>query len=196
MLAVSPTDTLVFMGDVVDRGPSTRQVIDEILSLNETCKVVALMGNHEEMMRDALSGRGLLNPWLDAGGRETLESYGGELSDVPSEHIRFLLSTQQYWETETEIFVHASVEPGVSMPNQTVEFLRWKHVTGSEPPHRSGKRIICGHTSQIDGYPFVFDGWACIDTYAHGGKYLSCLDVETGDVYQASQTGETRQLTI
>jgi serine/threonine protein phosphatase 1 len=196
MLALSPADTLVFVGDIVDRGPATQRVIDKVLSLSDTCNVVVLMGNHEEMMRDALSGRGVLNAWLDVGGRETLESYGGIAADVPPEHIRFLLSAQPYWETETDIFVHASVESGVSLPNQTAEFLRWKHVTGSELPHRSGKRIICGHTAQKDGRPFVFDGWACIDTYAYGGKYLSCLDVNTGEVFQASETGETRRMTL
>jgi serine/threonine protein phosphatase 1 len=196
MLALSPADTLVFVGDIVDRGPATQRVIDKVLSLSDTCNVVVLMGNHEEMMRDALSGRGVLNAWLDVGGRETLESYGGIAADVPPEHIRFLLSAQPYWETETDIFVHASVESGVSLPNQTAEFLRWKHVTGSEPPHRSGKRIICGHTAQKDGRPFVFDGWACIDTYAYGGKYLSCLNVNTGEVFQASETGETRRMTL
>jgi serine/threonine protein phosphatase 1 len=78
--------------------------------------------------------------------------------------------------------VHACVESDISLNNQTSDFLRWKHIGGMESPHVSGKRVICGHTSQTDGVPLVFDGWACIDTYPHGGKWLTCLNVETDHV--------------
>ena len=73
-----------------DRGPSSKQVVDTILSLQDTCRVVFIMGNHEEMMRDAISGRGLYNQWLRSGGQATLDSYGGSLENVPPEHIRFV----------------------------------------------------------------------------------------------------------
>jgi len=197
MLTLTSNDTVVFLGDAVDRGPSSKQVVDRILTLSDSCKVVFIMGNHEEAMRDAISGRGLFNQWrLDVGGQATLDSYGGSVDDIPPEHIRFLVSALSYWETETDIFVHASLESAVSMANQTGDFLRWKHLGGSERPHISGKRVICGHTSQQDGYPLVFDGWACIDTFAHGGKFLSCLDVESNHLYQASQAGETREFPL
>jgi len=196
LVAATSADTLVFVGDVVDRGPSTNQVIDSLLALRETTKVVLIMGNHEEMMRDALSGRGLYGAWLNAGGRETLDSYGGAIDCIPPEHIRFLLSAQPFWETNAEIFIHASLESTVSLPNQTSDFLRWKHLGGSERPHVSGKRVVCGHTPQKDGIPLVFNGWVCIDTFAHGGKWLTCLDVETNNVWQASQLGETREFPL
>ncbi len=196
LIAVTPTDTVVFVGDIVDRGPSTMQVVDCLLALRETCKVVLVMGNHEEMMRDAMSGRGLYGAWLDAGGRETLASYGGGIEVVPPSHIRLLLSAEPFWETDADIFVHASLEAGVSLRNQTSDFLRWKHLGGSERPHRSGKRIVCGHTPQRDGVPLVFDGWVCIDTFAHGGKWLTCLDVAANHVWQASETGVSREFPL
>ena len=197
MLALSSVDTVVFLGDAVDRGPSSKQVVDRILTLNDTCRVVFIMGNHEEIMRDAMSGRGLFNQWrLDAGGQATLDSYGGSVDNIPAEHIRFLVSALPYWETETDIFVHASLESDVSLANQTSEFLRWKHIGGSERPHVSGKRVICGHTPQTDGVPLVFDGWVCIDTFPHGGKWLSCLDVDSNQVFQASESGDVRDFPL
>lgn len=196
MLAVTAADTVVFLGDVIDRGPATRQVIDDILALARRTKVVCLMGNHEEMMRDAISGRGLFNTWLDVGGKATLDSYGGAIENIPPQHLRFLVSTRPYYETDTEIFVHASLEPELSLPNQTAIFLRWKHLGGSESPHISGKRVICGHTPQSDGVPLVFNGWVCLDTFAHGGQWLSALDVQTNEVFQASEDGQTRNFPL
>ncbi|MEK6237342.1 MAG: metallophosphoesterase [Planctomycetales bacterium] len=196
MLAVGAEDTVVFLGDAVDRGPSSKQAVDRILALRDACKVVFLMGNHEEMMRDVLSGRGLMNQWLGVGGRATLKSYGGSLDDVPSEHIRFLVTALPFWESGADVFVHASLEPDVSLRNQTSDWLRWKHVSGSESPHASGKRVVCGHTSQADGIPLAFDGWVCIDTLAHRGGWLTCLDVGSDRVFQASQNGKTREFPL
>ena len=196
VLALTSSDTVVFLGDAVDRGPNSKLVIDRILSLRDTCKVIFITGNHEEMMRDAISGRGLVNQWLGAGGQATLDSYDGSLENVPPEHIRFLVSGSQFWESDSDIFVHACVESGISLNNQTSDFLRWKHIGGMESPHVSGKRVVCGHTSQTDGVPFVFDGWVCIDTYPHGGKWLTCLDCESDHVVQASQDAEVREFPL
>ncbi len=196
LISITPADTVVFLGDVIDRGPSSKQVVDRIITLRDECKVVFIMGNHEEMMRDAISGRGLLNAWLDVGGQAMLDSYGGSADDISPEHIRFLISASPFWETDSEIFIHTNLESQVSLPNQSSDFLRWKHLGGLEPPHISGKRIICGHTSQTDGVPLVFDGWVCIDTFPHGGKWLTCFDVESDHIFQASENGETREFPL
>ena len=196
MLALSEVDTVVFLGDIVDRGPESKQAVNQALSLRSVCKVVLITGNHEELMRNAISGQGLFNAWLEAGGQATLDSYGGSIDNIPPDHIRFLVSSTPFFETDTEIFVHACLEPDVSLANQTSDYLRWKHLGGSERPHVSGKRIVCGHTSQADGVPLVFEGWVCIDTLPHGGKWLTCLDVGSDRVYQASQEGETREFAL
>ena len=195
-ISVTADDTLVFLGDVVDRGPASKQVVDRLLALQQSCNLVLIMGNHEEMLRDAVAGRPIMDIWLQVGGRETLDSYGGSIDDIPPEHVRFLLSTCPFFETDREIFVHANLEPEVSLANQKSEFLRWTRVTGSEPPHPSGKRVICGHTPQAEGLPLVFDGWAFIDTLPHGGNWLSCLNVATNRVHQASQAGKTREFSL
>lgn len=191
-LAPTADDTLVILGDVVDRGPGTRQVVSRLLELKNLCRLEFLLGNHEEMMLDAYAGGGWLNAWLEFGGRAALASYGGDFACIPPEHIEFLKSGRDYLETDTEIYVHATLEPGVPLAEQTPQFLRWNKLSGLEPPHPSGKRVICGHTPVTSGVPLVFPGWVDLDTWAYRGMYLTALNVATNEVFQAQQSGAYR----
>ena len=188
---IASNDTLVFLGDVVDRGPNSRRALDIILGLQNACDVVFVMGNHEEMMLDALSGRGT-ERWLRFGGASTLSSYGGDLANVPDTHRELLADAVQYWEDDANIGVHANLEPGVSLADQQPEWLRWQALTGMEFPHFSGKRVLCGHSGIPNGLPAIGDGWVCLDTLAYAGGCLTCLNTETGAIYQAQQSGKFR----
>lgn len=195
-LDVQADDTVVLVGDVVDSGPGTRQSIERLLDLQQQCRLVFVMGNHEEMMLDALGGGRLTGAWSQFGGQEALASYGGDPAAIPSEHVEFLQSAIDYYDTESEIFVHASLEPGVPLAEQSAEWLRWTRLTGFERRHVSGKRVICGHSPQPSGLPAVLDGWVCLDTWAYNGLYLTCLDVESDAVYQSRQSGEFRSFSL
>ena len=83
-------DTVVFLGDAIDRGPDSRGVLQTILDLGGVCTTHLILGNHEEMFLNALEGIGT-SSWLRFGGRETLESYRGSPNNVPDSH-RDLLS--------------------------------------------------------------------------------------------------------
>ena len=194
MLKLTEEDTLVVLGDVVDRGPGSKQAIDQLLEFQEKLELIFIQGNHEEMMLNGLEGGSMRSMWLYYGGRETVDSYGGQIEDVCQRHIDFLKDGLDYWETETEIFIHANLKPGVPLASQNHHWLRWQHLTGMEFPHESGKRIICGHTSQKGGFPLIMkaERWVCIDTFAHGEGFLTGLDVTNDLVYQTSQTGEYR----
>ncbi len=196
MIAPVGEDTVVFLGDVVDRGPATKECIDEILLLQEKCFVVTLMGNHEELMRGALSAGGFDLMWRQVGGAETLESYGGGIDRIPTAHLRWLSLLRPFYETPGNIFVHANLERTMTLANQAGDYLRWKKLAGSERPHISGKRVICGHTPQADGYPLVFEGWVCIDTDACRMKWLTCLEVGSNHVWQANEAGQTREFEL
>jgi serine/threonine protein phosphatase 1 len=194
-LAITPADTLVILGDIIDRGPGSRHVIDRLLDLRQRCRLVYLMGNHEEMFLDSLTIDELQDPWLGFGGLETVMSYGEHAEDsgeIPPEHVNFLRSGLDYFETPSTVFVHANLEPGRPLVEQTPEWLRWVKLTGRELPLPSGQRVVCGHTAQKSGHVWVGDGWLCIDTYAYGGEFLTALDVGHDLVYQARQTGEFR----
>ncbi|MEX0704450.1 MAG: metallophosphoesterase family protein [Planctomycetales bacterium] len=189
---VRPTleDTVVVLGDVVDRGPGTKQAIDRLLALRDECRLVFLQGNHEDMLLRALDGGGWMAAWLQFGGMEALASYGGRPDRIPPEHLDFLRHGLPYFETADTIFVHANLEPGVPLDRQKPDWLLWKHLTGEERPHPSGKRIVCGHTSQQHGQPVTLDGWLCLDTCASGGGRLTCLDAGSDTVWQTTQAGQ------
>ncbi len=191
-MELTPDDTLVVLGDVVDRGPSTRKAIDRLFEIRQICNLIFIKGNHEEMMLNALETGDRIEAWKQFGGEETLQSYGGDIENIPQEHLNFLEAGLDFWQTDSEIFVHANLEPGIPLDEQTSEWLRWTRLTGFEKPHPSGKRVICGHSSQLSGVPASLEGWICIDTWVYGAGALTCLDVETGELYQSQQSGAYR----
>lgn len=184
-------DTLVVLGDVVDRGSGTARAIDMLIDLESRCQLIFLIGNHEEMLLSAIAhGNSLF--WMHVGGQETVASYGTSLDDIPAEHLDFLRRGLDMYETGNDVFVHAFLDHDRSLSDQSNEWLRWYKLVGHEGPHKSGKRIVCGHTSQKSGEPLIGDGWVCIDTWACGNGWLTCLDATNDLVYQAKQTGEFR----
>lgn len=192
ILSITSADTVVVLGDAVDRGPGSRQVVERLLALAEDCRLVFVLGNHEQMMLDSLGGRGPVQAWLRYGGMATLSSYDDDPRKIPAAHLDFLRSGLDYWETDRELFIHANLDPNVPLEGQDAEWLRWTHLSGGEIPHPSGKRIVCGHTPQKSGLPLAFPGWTCIDTYACGTGWLTGLDVGSDEYYQANQSGSSR----
>ena len=188
-LDLTQEDRLVILGDVVDRGPDTSGAIEYLLKLREQCEVIMLLGNHEEMLLEAFVSRGMFRNWLEVGGKEALDSYQKDMRNIPKSHRDFLGNAKPYYETETEIYVHANLEPGVALEKQPSSWLRWQHLTGFEYPHESGRRVICGHTQQKSGRPLLSDGWVCLDTSAYRGHPLTCLHVETDVCHRATDEG-------
>lgn len=184
-------DTLIVLGNVIDRGPKSKDVIELLLAAFERCRLISIMGNHEEMLLGVLTHARPIREWLDLGGQETLLSYGGVIDDIPDLHRAYLASMVDYWESDSEIFVHASLHSDEPMDRQSTERMRWKSIRGIELPHISDKRVICGHTPQA-GEPLVFDGWVCIDTGVFQGGWLTLLETERNIAFQANQQGEFR----
>ncbi len=191
-IELTSDDRIVLLGDVVDRGPHSRQVVEMLLDLSQSCRFNLVMGNHEEMLLDAVRDPRLAGFWLECGGAAALESYGGRLGNIPDAHLDFLASASPYGETETDVLVHANLEPDVPLDLQTSDWLRWQKLTGREQPHSSGKRVICGHTEMPGGVPRVVDGWVMLDTAAYRGGFLTALELASGELWQASQRGEFR----
>ena len=96
-----PDDLLVPLGDYIDRGPDSRGVLDLLIDLGRRCRLVPLLGNHEELLLDVRAGRQPLYLMLAVGGIATLDSYGPgrNLALIPGEHIAFLESCLDYYET-------------------------------------------------------------------------------------------------
>ena len=190
----TPDDRLVFLGDYVDRGPDTRGVLDRLIALDRSHRCVFLRGNHELMMTRSRHDRGELRMWLSVGGKQALRSYGpaASLADVPAEHWDFLDDRLvDYHETDTHIFVHANLYPGVPLAEQPESMLFWEFLNWPIR-HESGKTVVCGHSSQKSGEVLDLGDTICIDTFAYGGGWLTCLDVGSLRYWQADLRGQTR----
>jgi serine/threonine protein phosphatase 1 len=192
-----PEDVVITLGDYVDRGPESCAVLDWLVWYAKNGRLVPLLGNHEAMMLEACHDKEALRGWLACGGESALQSYApagnaGRIADVPDTHWEFLeKQTRKYFETETHFFVHANAYPHRPLAEQPDEMLLWETFDWAAP-HRSGKVMVCGHSEQRSGKPKNLGHAICIDTFAYGGGWLTCLDVATGQYWQANQKGETR----
>ena len=191
-----PDDTLIPLGDCVDRGPDSRQVIEELLALHDKCRLVPLLGNHEELMLNFLDGRPQPDDWLEFGGAATLASYGSPPSGakIDPEHVAFIRTWGDCFESDTHFFVHGGYQSNQPLTNQHWQTLRWFSLKSGVPgPHISGKVAVLGHTSLKDGEILDLGHLICIDTYCWGGGWLTALDISTGQTWQADREGRLRQ---
>lgn len=189
----TPQDTIIGLGDFVDRGPDTRGVLDTMLDLEQRCQLVALRGNHEIMMMHSFEDYLQAPMWVQCGGLETLDSYGGAPENVPVEHFRFLRNTRRFYETDDYFFVHANYNPRLSLNEQPDELLFWEHISRTMPDaHRCGKTAVVGHTSQKEGEILDAGHLICLDTFCWGGQWLTAMEMPTRTVWQANEQGELR----
>ena len=191
-----PDDQIIFLGDYIDRGPASRSVLETLLELNTTRPAVFLRGNHEVMILEARDDLLKANLWQSYGGSDALISYGAEYSQnwaaaIPDAHWEFIERTARFFETDSSIFVHACADPDLDMDEQLDWLLFWEFFDRLQP-HKSGKRIVCGHSPQRSGHIKDMGFAACIDTGVASGGWLTCLDVASGEFWQANERGELR----
>lgn len=194
---IQPSDKVVFLGDYVDRGSDSKGVIDWLIKNKEEFDFEFVLGNHEIMMATAKTSPDRLVEWLHLGGANTLDSYKirderNWMDKIDKTHWDFIDSCQHYVEIKNFIFVHAGLEGGKSLYEQNKHHLFWKKYEEPEP-YDSSKIVICGHTSRKNGEIADFGHTICIDTYAHGGMWLTCLNVETGEFLKANNKGQIEE---
>ena len=190
---IRKNDTIITLGDYIDRGPDSRKVIDYLIKLKKECRVLTLKGNHEQMMEYARHSTEDLEFWLQYGGTQTLQSMGiNSIEDVPEKYWEFIRNCYHYYETDSHIFVHAGVHSERVMDYQHTNYLFWQRLRDSKP-HISGKIVICGHSPQESGLPIDLGYSIGIDTFAFDGKWLTCLDPDSREYWQANEKGETRK---
>ena len=184
---VVPTvsDQVVFLGDYVDRGPASAGVIDYLLEFRATFPAtVFLRGNHEQMFTDYLKGH---DPtvFLMNGGLKTLSSYqdSGQWP-IPSSHRTFLEELSNCYETEDFIFVHAGLRPGIPLSKQDNSDLLWIRREFISSNYDWGKTVVYGHTPLEE--PFLAESRMGLDTGCVYGRQLTCCDVRTRKIWQAT----------
>ena len=107
-------------------------------------QVVTLVGNHEIMLLDAIQQPLMQSLWLQFGGQQTLDSYGGDFDSIPADHLTFLESCQRFHETGSHLFVHANYLPNSPLDQQDPQVLLWTHLSELQPTaHVSGQASDC-----------------------------------------------------
>lgn len=184
---------LIFLGDYVDRGLGSREVIQRLIDRSESHETITLKGNHETFPLEFLKNPTVLGEWRKYGGLQMLMSYGLQPSmnpdmaeqielaqkfrvALPPAHATLLATMPHSFTLGDFFFVHAGVKPGVPLEKQTEEHLLWikEEFLLSDDDH--GKMIVHGHTpvAEPDFHPNRIN----IDTGAYATGKLTCLVIE------------------
>jgi serine/threonine protein phosphatase 1 len=183
----------VFLGDYIDRGPASREVLDRLIERGRSSPTVFLKGNHEAFVSSFLQNPGVLGEWRRFGGLETLISYGlrpsvnpdsteqaelaGALkSAIPNTHLFFLRTLRTSYTCGDFFFVHAGVRPGVPLARQRHDDLLWIREEFLLHEGDFGKVIVHGHTPVPQ--PEIRPNRINIDTGAYATGRLTCLKIE------------------
>lgn len=126
-LDLGVADELILLGDMIDRGPDTKGVFDEIMRLRSIgYTVILIQGNHEEMMQMARMDFVTEARWLSNGGRAVVASFGKQhISEIGKEYWALFFGMQNYYEAGGCIFVHAGLNFSLPNPLEAVRDLRW-----------------------------------------------------------------------
>lgn len=197
-IGTNEEDDIYFLGDLIDRGPNSAEVVKFVMDNDYKC----LMGNHEIMLLEALGSEQLshqaFQSWLHNGGNATVMSYGNKMP--PREQIEWIRGLPFYFDLEDYWLVHAGVDPHKPLHNQSSDQFCWirQEFHRSNQAYFEDKTIVIGHT-----ITFTFDGiepgkiakgegWLGIDTgaYHHGQGWLTALELNESKVYQVDSFGK------
>ena len=173
-------DILVFIGDYIDRGPASVEVVDYMIDLKKRYpEIIHLKGNHEDMLEKYLDGTDRFTYLLN-GGQNTLDSYLSKTNrsdtfPIPPDHMEFFKSLKLYYETEDYIFVHAGLRPKIPLESQETEDLLWIRDKFIYSDFDFGRQVVFGHTPLEK--PLVEPNKIGIDTGAVYGNALTCVQL-------------------
>ena len=190
---------VIFVGDYVDRGEDSKNVLSDILELQKTAdrEVICLKGNHEEMVLRFLDDPGKTGPgWLRYGGLQTLASFSvrANASDpdqlaqtrdalveaMGDEMITWLREMPSCWVSGNVAVTHAGANPNSPMSEQTTKSLHWGHPDFERIPRQDGMWVVHGHT--IVDQPKIEAGRISIDTGAYATGHLTTAYVSAAGI--------------
>lgn len=205
-----PKTSIVLLGDVIDRGPASAQVVERLRTYSHPrANAYFIMGNHEEVMLRVIQGDSEILPsWLRFGGRETLASYGIDAKDaealegqdlaafmreaIPASHRSFLASFSDSISFGDYLFVHAGIRPGIDLAEQSQSDLRWIRDAFLYDSTDHGFIVVHGHT--ISNSVDAAGNRIGIDTGAFCTGLLTALAIDGSKrwLIQASEEGTER----
>ncbi len=202
--AISPgySDQVYLLGDLVDRGPKSYQVVDLVINNKYNC----ILGNHEHMIVEILLHRKgnhpALQTWLSSGGNNTLRSYGRQ--GVSLDHLDWMNQLPTFIDLDDIWLSHAGLDPNLPLEKQGIMQLCWvrEEFHSSPRPYFPDKTIITGHTITFTfpgvepGKLVVGPGWMNIDTGAYHPKsgWLTGVDLTNSLVYQVNSFSHAKRV--
>jgi serine/threonine protein phosphatase 1 len=164
--------TIITLGDYVDRGPKSRQVIERLMYWGSPdLKLVCLKGNHEDIMWQCCRQPIKAGWWMDNGGGATLISYGQNYGDVvdvkvvPEQHLRWIEELPLMHVDRHRVYVHVGVDPDLPLAAQDPDQLLWKIYKGADQRGHGARHVVHGHHQFRDG-PVTIEGRTNLDTQA------------------------------
>lgn len=147
-LRPQPSDRIYLLGDLIDRGPDSKGVLDYIFELRQRgLSVNSVRGNHEEMLLQAEHHHNHLDMWTANGGLDTLESFQADgPGDIPHRYREFIGSLPFYITLEYFIIVHAGLNFVPQNPFEDTSAMLWTRSPVVDLQRIRGRRLICGHT--------------------------------------------------
>jgi serine/threonine protein phosphatase 1 len=168
--------TFVFLGDLIDRGSDSRGVVQTVMDMQTAGpdQVIALVGNHEDLLLANLISDHGMDHWLANGGSETLRSYGIEsFEEFTADHLAWIRQLPTHYDDGQRFFVHAGIRPGVPLDQQTRGDMLWIREPFLSSTVDHGRFVVHGHTPRLDGEPEVHANRLNIDTAAVFGGPLT-----------------------
>lgn len=147
-IQLQKNDKLILLGDYIDRGPKSKEVIDYIIDLqNNDYDIVTLLGNHESMLVDAYNNESSISKWIQNGGSETLKSFEiNSLKGLDSKYLNFFNSLKLYFELDEYLFVHAGFNDELENPFADKHSMLWKSRERYFNSLLKDRTIIHGHS--------------------------------------------------
>jgi len=164
--AAGEAGSLILLGDYVDKGPQSREIIEHLLSRPaDQWRFVTLKGNHEVLMVEALRDPGRMAAWLDKGGDAVLSGYGGDPAAVPQGHVAWLDGLPLMHLDEHRIYVHAGLDAGVPLDRQSETTLLNKRYPKGDEAGFGTFHVVHGHDNCPQG-PLLYQGRSNLDALA------------------------------
>ena len=192
VIRLRPADRLYILGDMIDRGPRSKEVIDAILRLQSTgFAVQPVRGNHEEMLLNACNDLNDFRLWMLNGGHATLASFNVEApAELPRHYREFFQGLPYYIELNDFILLHGNLNFRIQDPLSDTEAMIWLRSTEVQKERIGGRRVIGGHTplpreeieKSLAADKIMLDN-GCVYKGVHGLGNLAALELNSMTLY-------------
>lgn len=174
-IKLKKTDKLILLGDYIDRGTQSKEVVDYIIKLqDQNYDVIALLGNHESLLLNAYENPDLLSKWILNGASASLKSFGiDDISKLESKYLDFFKRLKYYFAYEDYLFVHAGFNDDIEDPFSDTYHMLWNCRENYNHKELNKMIIVHGHCPDATS--------SCDQAIINGGKIIN---IDTGCVYK------------